>query len=72
MDVKATRAVSWKCYENIFDGAKSGVMKVDEEGWLEEKGRKETDGEVERKRRRTREREGPPGLLERNVYACRT
>lgn len=32
--VKASCMVLWKYYEKIFDGPKSRVTKVDEEGWL--------------------------------------
>lgn len=70
MDIKASCMVPWKCYENTFDGPKSRVMKVDEEGWLEEKGRKETE-EKQRKSERKRERD-TSRLLARNVYACCT
>ena len=62
------RSVLWKCYKNIFDGLKSRVMKVDEEG-LEEKGRKKTKERQKEERERERERET---ACEKNVYTCRT
>lgn len=70
--VRASCTDPRKCYENTFDGSKSRVTKVDEDGWkkrAERRLRREKEGRKGREKEREGEKET---LLARNVYACRT